>query len=481
MQQHILHDQNFALTMRGLAHCTHPIVSKRNNVMKKPSRQKTQQSPADRTAGGAAVEPLLPVTIPHTDARLARGIRAGRWVFATGQAGTDYVNGLAPNVVRAEHPLNGATRHKREARRTYENVKEVLAKVGAGIPDVVRVDQYYTTERAMHPYHEVRHEVFGKRIPPSTSNLHQKFSRTGQTIEIQVMAAVPGEGLKVKHETFKPSYDISPVSGYSPALSAGDYRFVPGQTGEALKNGEGPLDPQVRHPRALWRQWPIKLETDFIVTRKLKACLEGAGASLGSVVKAQVYLSDRDDVPGFNEAWLSHFKNDPPATTIIATTNPGFAINELRIEINTISLATKGKTKREVIEGPEPPAFDGYVSAIKCGDLLFLSGLFALEDGRLIDEAKVDERQPFYGIPVKAELRSIIAQAEAICRSAGTSLRNAVRIQQFHTDLDDLPAAIEVWNEAMDHAPLPLSPIEVAWLPVPGARVQVDLWVYVPG
>ena len=39
----------------------------------------------------------------------------------------------------------------------------------------------------------------------------------------------------------------------------------------------------------------------------------------------------------------------------------------------------------------------------------------AVEDGRLIDEAKVDERQPFYGIPVKAEMRSIIGQAEAIC------------------------------------------------------------------
>ncbi len=426
-----------------------------------------------------SVEPLLPVAIPHTNARLARGVRAGRWVMATGQAGTDYVSGVAPDLVQADHPLNGETFHKRQARRTYENVKEVLAEVGAGIADVVRVDQYYTTERAMHPYHEVRHEVFGSRIPPSTSNLHQRFSRTGQSIEIQVMAAIPGSGIQVKHETFSPSYKISAVSGYSPALSAGDFRFVPGQTGEARKEDEGPLDPAVRHPRSPWRQWPIKLETEFIIKQKLQASLEGAGASLDSVVKAQVYLSDRDDVPAFNEVWLSHFKM-PPATTIIATTSPGFAIHDLRIEINTISLATAGKTKREVIRGPEPPLFAGWVSAIKCGDLLFLSGLMAMEGGRLIDEALVDERQPFYGIPVKAEMRSIIRQAEAICRTAGTSLRNAIRIQQFHTDLADLPAAIEVWDEAMDHAPLPLSPIEVAWLPVPGARVQVDLWVHVP-
>jgi enamine deaminase RidA (YjgF/YER057c/UK114 family) len=447
--------------------------------MKRPSSAKAPGRSRKPATDRIAVEPLLPVAIPHTTARLARGIRAGRWVFASGQAGTDYVNGLAPEVVQADRPLNGESQYKREARRMYDNVKEVLAVVGASTADVVRVDQYYTTERAMHPYHEVRHEVFGKNIPPSTSNLHQRFSRTGQTIEIQVMAAVPGAGLKVKHGTFKPSYDISPVSGYSPALSAGDFRFIPGQTGEARRNGEGPLDPEVRHPRALWRQWPIKLETDYIIKRKLMPCLEGAGANLDSVVKAQVYLSDREDVPGFNEVWLSYFKR-PPATTIIATAQPGFAINDLRIEINTISLATKGKTKREDIRGPQAPAFDGHVSAVKAGDLLFLSGLMAVEGGRLIEEARVDVRQPFYGMPIKAELRSIIGQAEAICRSAGTSLRNAVRIQQAHTDLADLPAALEVWDEAMGRAPLPLSPTEVPWLPIPGARVQVDLWVHVP-
>ena len=451
-----------------------------NVDMKRSQRAGAQTHGSTQPSSVAGVEPILPVAIPHSSARLARGMRAGRWVFATGQAGTDYVNGLAPEVVAAEHPLNGVTHSKREARRLYANVKEVLAKVGSGIPNVVRVDQYYTTERAMHPYHEVRHEVFGKRIPPSTSNLHQRFSRTGQTIELQVMAAVPGTGLTVKHHTFSPSYKISPVSGYSPALTAGDFCFVPGQTGEARKENEGPLDPEVRHPRALWRQWPIKLETDFIINRKLRASLEGAGASLENVVKAQIYLSDREDVPAFNEVWLSHFKT-PPATTIIATTSPGFAINALRIEINTITLLDKGKTRKEVIRGPETPAFDGYVSAIRAGDLLLLSGLMAMQDGRLIDAARVDERQPFYGVPVKEEMREIIRQAEAICRSAGTSLHNAVRVQQFHTDLRDLPAALEVWNEAMNGAPLPLSPIECAWLPLPGARVQVDLWVYVPG
>ena len=217
------------------------------------------------------------------------------------------------------------SQYKRESRRLYRNVAEVLGEVGASFPDVVRVDQYYTTARAMHPYHEVRHEVFKGTIPPSTSNLHQRFARTEQTIEVQVMAAVPGAGLTVKHETFSPSYKISPVSGYSPALSAGDFRFVPDRPAKRARrmkgrsirscatrarsgvNGRSSSKPTSSSPRSS--------------KRRSKALAQVSTA----VVKAQVYLSDREDVPGFNEVWLNHFKN-PPATTIIATASPGFSI-----------------------------------------------------------------------------------------------------------------------------------------------------------
>ena len=44
----------------------------------------------------AATQAILPVNIPNTLHRLARGVRAGRWVFATGQCGTDHVHGMAP-------------------------------------------------------------------------------------------------------------------------------------------------------------------------------------------------------------------------------------------------------------------------------------------------------------------------------------------------------------------------------------------------
>src|SRR5688572_18798077 len=88
---------------------------------------------------------ILPVEIPGTPYRLARGIRAGSWLFATGQAATDSVHGLAPEVLQSGHPFDGPSQAHREAQRLFMNVDEVLAAGGSNAANVVRVDQYYTS------------------------------------------------------------------------------------------------------------------------------------------------------------------------------------------------------------------------------------------------------------------------------------------------------------------------------------------------
>lgn len=437
-------------------------------------KQATTASPADIGATRA----ILPVGIPNTPHRFARGVQAGRWLFATGQCGTDYVHALAPEVLQSGHPFDGPSQAHREARRIFHNIAEVLAAGGSEAGNVVRIDQYYTSPNVVDAYHQVRREFFNGRIPPSTSNLHQRFARAGQAMEVQVMAALASPDFQVRHEATAGAYKIHASSGYSPALSAGDFRFVPGQTAEARKEEDAPIDPEARRPHGLWKGTAIMLETDFIIKRKLKPTLEAVNAGLDTVVKAQVYLRDQADIPGFRQVWARHFPVEP-ATTIIATATPGFIMPELRIEINTIALARDGATTRQVV-APIAPLFQGASTAIRAGDLLFISGLMAVRDGALVPEAQTDPTQPFYATPVKRELQDILAQAEAICRAAGTSLKNAVRIQQFHCDLADLAATLDVWSEATDGMPLPLSPVEVPWLAVPDARLQVDLWVYVP-
>jgi hypothetical protein len=55
-----------------------------------------------------------------------------------------------------------------------------------------------------------------------------------------------------------------------------------------------------------------------------------------------------------------------------------------------------------------------------------------------------------------------------------------VRVQQFHTDLNDFYPAYRAWHERLEGRPLPFSAIEVPFLPVPGCTILLDLWVYAP-
>ena len=63
---------------------------------------------------------------------------------------------------------------------------------------------------------------------------------------------------------------------------------------------------------AQWGGQPIKLETEFIITKRMAASLALAGAKLEDVVHAQVYLTDREDYSAFNEAWTRHFGDGWP-------------------------------------------------------------------------------------------------------------------------------------------------------------------------
>ena len=429
-----------------------------------------------------AVTALLPVTIQPGNIRYAPGIRAGRWVFATGHKGTaDFVNGMAPEVIDECAPRHGVPKSEKEARRIFANLAKVLKAGGTDRKHVVRIDQYYTGAHVVDAYHDVRREFFAGHVPPSTSNLHQKFLLAGEDMEVQLIAAVAAKGFEV--EQHRPAnLPVHATSGYSPVLTCGDYVFVAGQTAEALKTGEGPLDPAARMPFGhLWKGTPIKLETEFVIERKLKPALASIGNTLGDVVKAQVYLRDINDIPAFNQVWAKHFAKMPPAITIITTSTPGFICEAGRIEINTISVRHGGGTRKQVINAGVPTAFAGHVQAIRAGDLLFLSGLMAVDSsGTLAREARIDSRQPHFGSAVQLQMDTMLTHAQRICNAAGTSLANVVRAQQFHTDLADFNSAWQVWDQYLPGQHLPFSAIEVPALGVPDAVVMLDLWVYVP-
>jgi enamine deaminase RidA (YjgF/YER057c/UK114 family) len=263
--------------------------------------------------------------------------------------------------------------------------------------------------------------------------------------------------------------------------TAGDYVFVAGFLA-AWKPGDlGGIAPEAKVPEGhLWKGNRIQLEADYIIRRKLVPALEGAGASLASVVKAQVYLADIHDVPAFNQVWARHFGKDVPATTFVPTLDPGFAIAEARCEINLVAVTRGGRIRPTFLKGNYPVVCDGHPLAVRAGSLLCFSGLVAADaDGPIKGTGRAAGRsRPGPGI--RAQMEYLLDVAAEGCRAAGTSLENVLRIQQFHTDLGEFEPACRVWLERLGGRPLPISALQVPGpLVVPGCTVQLDLWVYV--
>ena len=426
----------------------------------------------------SAVKPLLPVTIEQGGIRYAPGMKAGRWVFATGHKGNaDFASGMSADVMREALPSWDSSKHRRESDQIFANLGRVLQAGGSRFGNIVHVDQYYTDYRAVPPYHGARRAALGDHIPPSTSILMPRLLLAGQDIEMQMIAVE--DGVKVQHIRPK-AHAIHASSGYSLALTAGDFVFVAGRLADALVLTDG-LAPEVRLPAGhLWKGVPVKLEAEYTIKQKLEPALKAAGSSLADIVKCQVYLRDPADFAPFNEVWREFFPKKPPATSVMPMATPGLAIEEGRIEINAIALRSGGKTRARTVDAKVMPAWAGYSQAVRAGDLLFISGLLAIDRNGLIDAARVDPAQPLFGSSVQTQMDHMLGNAQKLCEAAGTSLANVVRIQQFHTDLKDFYPAYQVWEQHLPGQYLPYSAVEVPFLPVPGCTVQLDLWLYAP-
>src|ERR1700739_419485 len=148
-----------------------------------------------------SVEPLLPVELGTGKIRFAQGVKAGRWVFATGLMAQDFVNGIAPDLLAARAPHGGLPKREKEEQRIFENLDTVLRAAATDRTNLVRTDQYYSTVQAVPPYQQVRREFLSGRIPPSTSIAQQRLLLPGADMNIQAMAVIPAPAFAVEHLT----------------------------------------------------------------------------------------------------------------------------------------------------------------------------------------------------------------------------------------------------------------------------------------
>ena len=78
------------------------------------------------------------------------------------------------------------------------------------------------------------------------------------------------------------------------------------------------------------------------------------------------------------------------------------------------------------------------------------------------------------------QLRQALRNAAALLEENGATMNQVVKGTLFLMDVADFAACNEVWTEAFD-APRPTrSTIQIAGIPMSGARAEVELWAYAP-
>ncbi len=96
----------------------------------------------------------------------------------------------------------------------------------------------------------------------------------------------------------------------SKAVRAGDFVFLTGQI--PFKDGE------------VFTEGSIEEQTKAVI-EDIRSTLSEANCTLNDVIKAMVWLKNKDDFPGFNNVFSQYFPKDPPARSAV--------VNELLVNV----------------------------------------------------------------------------------------------------------------------------------------------------
>jgi 2-iminobutanoate/2-iminopropanoate deaminase len=125
---------------------------------------------------------------------------------------------------------------------------------------------------------------------------------------------------------------------------------------------------------------------------------------------------------------------------------------------------------RQIVDAPGAPSAVGpYSHAVRAGELLFCSGQIPLDP----------QTGEIAGATAAEQAGRCLENLQAVCRAAGASLREAVRLTVYTTDLGQFEAVNEVYASFFKGAEPPARvTVGVAALPK-GALVEIDAIVAV--
>src|SRR4051812_18575783 len=91
--------------------------------------------------------------VPRSDLPFSPAVRAGDFVFVSGQASVDDTGKIVSDTFEAE------------MRRSFDNVKRVLVGAGLGLKNVVQVRSYVRDPADLTEYNRIYRELFTPPYP----------------------------------------------------------------------------------------------------------------------------------------------------------------------------------------------------------------------------------------------------------------------------------------------------------------------------
>ncbi len=112
-----------------------------------------------------------------------------------------------------------------------------------------------------------------------------------------------------------------------------------------------------------------------------------------------------------------------------------------------------------------PAAVGPYSQAVVANGFVYVAGQVPL----------VPETKKLIEGDVTVQTQRVLDNVKAILEAAGTSLANVVKTTVFLTDLADFQAMNAVYATYFGDVPPARSTVQVAGLPLPGARVEIEV------
>ncbi len=231
-----------------------------------------------------------------------------------------------------------------------------------------------------------------------------------------------------------------PLGPYSPALRAGDFLYVSGQT---VIGADGRI--------------PAGEEAQFrTCLTNIQTLVQAAGLTMEHVVYVQVFVTQYQDDGPLDKVWKEFFPKAPPAR---ATTGISKLPAGSPVEMTAVAFADLSRKKPVV--PPGYPASAPISPAMQAGNRLYLSGLL----GRDVNTGKIPDDPA-------AQVQLALDRMGQTLKAAGLDFRHMVFINPYLTNKIPMDVMNRIYAKHFEFGNTPArATIQVAGLPN-GANMQ---------